>query len=307
MVLLRDIDNWELKPEEIIIIDSSDNTNHSYLIIANYLKKTNIKFKLIQRTRAYPGAARNIGVKAACGDLLAFLDVKTVPKKDWLNSTNTLLSNNPNVYGILGATQYISNRFFSKMVKLATYGESPIQTLPGSLLKRNTMNITGQFIEFTRAGEDADWMKRLHLHKLNILNGISIIHYDGLDGLSFSAILGKWYRNYKHAAKLPYLNAHKSLYYHALMVLMLIIAFNWNWVVASWNIESGLYIPNFTKIVFFILLIAYFCIRGIWFPFKKGANFFDLLPWNWIFISIISIFLDFTKALAFVRVKWKND
>ena len=305
--LLSGINNWELKPDEIIVVDSSNDTLHVNTSITEILIKTGVNFELIHRFRAYPGAARNIGIKISNGEFIAFLDAKTSPQKNWLNSAMNQMSSHPEAGGVFGSTQYIANNYIAKLIRMATYGISPLRTLPGSLFRRDTINISGHFIESTRAGEDADWMIRLNLHKLNILNAQSIISYDGLDNLTLPLLVQKWFRNYKYAAKLPYLYAHKSLYYHALVVLLLFVAFNWNWIVAGWNSESDFYIPHFTKIVFFSVLISYTFVRGIWAPIKKGATFSDLLPLKWIFVACISAVLDLTKTLAFLRGRWLRE
>ena len=305
--LLRGIRDWELKPDEIVIVDSSVDASQVNIKITSILQKIGIKFQLIHQNHAYPGAARNIGIRVSKGELLAFLDVKTIPQKKWLASAMQKLSNHPDASGIYGGTQYVATTYLSKTVRLATYGVSPLKTLPGSLLKRDVINITGQFIESTRAGEDTDWMARLNLHKLKIMNADSILNYNGLDNLTLPQLLGKWYRNYKFAAKLPYQFAHKNLYYHALVFFLLLVAFNWNWIIAGWNQESNLYIPHFTKIIFILIVSFYIYVRGILMPMKKGASWSDLLPLKWLYVAVIGALLDVTKILAFARGRWMRE
>ncbi len=307
MDLLNGISDWELMPDEIIIVDSSTESSQVKKSASHILEKYAIEFKIIQRSLAYPGCARNIGVKVSRGEYLAFLDVTTIPPKNWLYLAIVELSNHPEANGMYGSTQYTATKYFSKLVRLATYGVYPLQTLPASVIRRDTMCITGQFIETTRAGEDTDWMTRVNIHRLYLLKSNSTVYYDGLDNLTLKLLLKKWFRNYKHSAKLPYLYAHKSIYYHALVIFLLIMAFNWNWVVAGWNTESEFYIPHFTKIIFFLILISYACIRGVLIPIKKGASLTELLPLKWILVLGISALLDITKLLAFARGRWMRE
>ena len=73
--LLSGISGWDLKPDEIIIVDSSKDKLHVNTCITEFLLKIDIKFELIHQAHAYPGAARNIGIKISNGEFLAFLDV----------------------------------------------------------------------------------------------------------------------------------------------------------------------------------------------------------------------------------------
>ena len=67
---------------EVILVNSSDKDDYSVLAP----KFPELKMiKLNQRT--YPGTARNIGVKAAKGKLIAFTDSDCIVFPDWINST----------------------------------------------------------------------------------------------------------------------------------------------------------------------------------------------------------------------------
>ncbi len=60
--LLRSIPNWEAIPNEIIIVDSSENK----LLIPEdfklFTKKLNIRLLIIYEKDLYPGHARNLGI-----------------------------------------------------------------------------------------------------------------------------------------------------------------------------------------------------------------------------------------------------
>jgi glycosyltransferase involved in cell wall biosynthesis len=305
--LLKGIANWDLLPDEIIVVDSSSDSNFVNLAVTNVLEGIGIKFHIIHCSNKYPGAARNIGLNASSGEFVAFLDVRTIPTKNWLLLAIENLLSHPNASGVYGETYYTVSSFFSKLIRLSSYGELPLQTLPGSVFRRETMNIVGNFIGFCRAGEDTDWMVRLRLHGLYMLKASSTINYSGLNDLTLSSLLRKWYRNYQYAAELPYLHAHKNIYSYVLMVVSILIAFNWNWIVAGWDSESEYYIPHITKILMTSLIFAYVLIRGLLIPMKKGALWVDLIPFNWVVVAGLSALLDATKILAFAKVRIKRD
>jgi glycosyltransferase involved in cell wall biosynthesis len=303
--LLSCIPDWDIIPNEIIIVDSSDDK----LIIPNYfnifVKKNDIKLLIIHGRDIYPGHARNIGINHSNNNLLAFLDTSTLPNQTWLSSGLEIMRAQK-TEGVWGKTYYKANTFLTKIYKASTYGERPIETFPGSILKKSVFNRCGLFIETTRAGEDGDWMSRVKLHNLNISIPYEFLSYGEFQELNLQQIIKKWFRNYVHSSRLPYSMAHRSFYYYGISFLAVVVAFNWNAVLASWDTDNSLYVPNITKISILSLIITYICIRGIFIPSKKGVNLKFILPINFILISFFSGLLDFTKILAFIFSKSTN-
>jgi len=296
--LLRCIPNWEIFPNEIIIIDSSEK---NFLIpedFKSFAKKLDIKILVSYGNDLYPGHARNIGISNSSNSLLAFLDTSTYPSNKWLSSAFKTIKVN-NADGVWGNTYYQAKTFSSKIFRACTFGAKPIRTFPGSIIKKDIFNICGLFIESVRAGEDGDWMSRAELQEIKMSSPNEFLSYDELDSSSFKELIKKWFRNHIYGAKLPFFRAHKDFYYYAISLIAVVIAFNWNWILASWDEESILFIPNITKISVLIILVIYIYIRGIFLPAKKGINYRFILPINFIFIGFLSALLDFTKALAF--------
>lgn len=304
--LLSQIPEWDVIPNEVIIVDSSDKP----LIIPNYFytftARNNIKLLIISGDGFYPGHARNVGIKRSNNNLLAFLDTSTFPEKTWLSSGLEII-NTHNSEGVWGKTYYRADKFFSKICKSSTYGGKPIKTFPGSILKKHVFNTCGLFVESTRAGEDGDWVSRAKLHDVHISNPIEFLTYGELNELSISQIVAKWYRNYIHSSRLPYSRTHISFYFYCLSFLAIVVAYNWNAVLASWDTESARYIPNITKICILTLLTSYTLIRGIILPYKKGIGMQFILPINFIFISLFSGVLDLTKVIAFIVSRFIRD
>ena len=118
----------------------------------------------------------------------------------------------------------------------------------------------------------------------------------------------KWYRNYKHAAKLPYLNAHKDLYFYFFGFLIIILAFNWNNLsyddaIRGWNTQSFAYIPNITKISIIFFTLSYILIRSVLTPLQKGVPFLFLII-NMPMMIVLSIILDIVKSIAFFNARF---
>jgi len=78
---LESVSNQTFKDYEIIVVDSSnDNT-------PNIIKENFPNIKLIHLdNKTFPGAARNIGIKQARGEIIAFTDADCIVNKDWLEN-----------------------------------------------------------------------------------------------------------------------------------------------------------------------------------------------------------------------------
>ncbi|MFW6161029.1 MAG: glycosyltransferase [Acidobacteriota bacterium] len=107
---------------EIIVVNSSqDNTK----------KIVNEKFpevKVIQlEKRAYTGEAKNIGLKEAQGDIIAFIDSDCVPEKNWLSTIRRLYAEGHKIAG--GAVGSLNP---GNIVSKAEYLLELVQLSPGS-------------------------------------------------------------------------------------------------------------------------------------------------------------------------------
>jgi len=75
---LRSLELQSRRPDEVIVVDSGQDGTAD-LIAREFTDVRLFSFK----ERKYPGAARNIGLQHATGDLIAFLDADCVVPTDW--------------------------------------------------------------------------------------------------------------------------------------------------------------------------------------------------------------------------------
>jgi hypothetical protein len=296
--LLLGMMNWEEIPSEIIIIDSSKIKIAVPGVFKNFLKEHKIKLMIIYGEKLYPGHARNIGVNKSSNYLVAFLDTATSPSNSWLSSSVRIIEQDGSD-GVWGNTYYQANTHVKKIFRACTFGDIPIQTLPGSVFGKRIFKKCGLFIEDTRAGEDGDWMSRVRLHKIKMSLSEEFLNYDELNKNNIKNLLKKWFRNYTHTAKLPFFRAHKDFYYYTISLVAVLFAYNWNRIFASWDMKNFLYIPNITTGLIFLLCLSYIFVRGIAVPFKKGVNLSFIFPVNFIFIAGMSSLIDLIKLIAF--------
>ena len=305
-VLLNTIESWESYPNEIIIVDSSINLLEIPDALNNFFKLNNITFRILHKKNLYPGAARNVGIKKSSNSIIGFLDVLTLPDRSWL-SKGLLDFEDKTIDGVCGHTIYIAKTRFEKLIRACTFGNLPIRTLPGSIIKKSAFELSGLFIESTRAGEDADWMSRATLHKLSFKDPAETLSYNGLSDMTLFGLVRKWYRNYFFSAQLPYLTAHKDIYFYFTALFFILIAFNWNSlsyddVLNGWNTQSFTYIPNITKASIAFFSLVYVSARCIILPFNKGASL-KYIGLNLPFIIALSMILDLVKSVAFVTAR----
>ena len=296
--LLLGIISWEEVPSEIILVDSSIKKFVIPEEFENFLSKYNINLKVIYGENFYPGHARNIGINGSTNPMVAFLDASTFPSNKWLSGSLKIITEE-NCEGLWGNTYYQADTYMKKIFRACSYGARPVQTLPGSVFKKNVFNKCGLFIEDTRAGEDADWISRNRLHKINMFLTEEILIYNELNKNNIKELLKKWFRNYTYTSKLPYFRAHKDFYFYLISFIAILSAYNWNRILPSWDTRDILYIPNVTTGMVLLLFFGYILVRVIALPFTKGEKLSFIFPVNFIVIATMSAIIDTIKALAF--------
>ena len=300
-ILLESLNTWTMLPSEIVIIDSSDVWIEFQEDFLSLCDKENVSLELIQERLIFPGHARNLGIKSSKNDLMAFLDVKTIPTKNWLERSYEQLKTS-NALFLRGATIYEACSLKEQIILASTFGFKNLKTLPGSLIHKNAFSQCGLFIENVRAGEDGDWMSRAKLHRVHLSDNLEIVTYKGFEKTNIKEIVKKWYRNYKFTHHLPFFQKHKEIYFYVGSIFIIIVAQNWNWV-SRYLVGGEFFIPNVTKISLFTIFLMYFIIRVIFLPMKKGAKKILFNPACILGIFFLSIALDIAKISAFISTK----
>ena len=299
---------WTSFPKEIIVVNTNKKKVSINKIFVNFLNQKKIKIKFLYYPKLYPGAARNVGLKFASHKIISFLDVGTHASENWFeNGYNQIISGK----GLIswGNTYYLATSKKDKIIRAATYGKKPLQTLPGSTVDKKIFSSVGSFIDNIRAGEDAEWMYRVYLHKIKTCTNSKIIVYQNLLGNSYFQILKKWFRNYSFSRKLSYLNNNRETYFISLSFFLILIAFNWNPLLTSWGkpgYENEItYIPHITKITIIFLFMSYFFVRGIYLPIKKKIELDFLFPFTVFKVFFLSLCIDITKLTSFLYSRFK--
>jgi hypothetical protein len=304
---VRAVCGQTVKPAEIVIVDSSGGSGACPAEITILCASNGIRLTYEQRNRALPGDARNIGVGLANGELIAFIDVQTIPRSGWLEASLMVLGKQ-GVAGVWGATCFSSENRFERLVRDGFYGVLPRKTLPGSVFRREIFEMTGQFIAWVRAGEDTEWMLRVELLRVPIVNPPDAsIDYVGLIGLNIKMLLKKWFRNYAASRDLPQFFPQKLLLWLVLYPLLILTAFNWNYLIAGWRMDSPLYIGHVTKTIGILPGLVYLCVRGLVLPLKRGVGIWRLLPTRFLAIALVCLMADVIRAFVLTLHKRKSN
>lgn len=245
----------------------------------------------------FPGAARNLGLQYVTEQWVAFLDVNTIPREHWL-SDQTKRIKAANAMGSFGSTVYAASSIKQAIVRDAIYGRRPIQTLPGSVLRKDLFSLVGQFIPNIRAAEDTEWMIRAKAMgvKLTDSPNEALISYNGLTKLGLRGLIKKWRRNYLSSRQLQHLKVQTTIVWLLGYVVVSLIAFNWNNIVAGWQVDSPFYFDHITKIVSLAPIVLYIVFRGCYLPFKRGVPLSALLPLRFLLLATFGAILDAVKV-----------
>ena len=294
-----------LLPEEVVLIRVSalsNRENDYWNVWSKVFEQKGLTLRVVEEVSTlFPGAARNLGLRHATRHWIAFLDVETIPCEHWLEEQVKRIEAT-NSLGSFGSTTYAANSFKQALVRDAIYGRRPIQTLPGSVLREDLFTLVGQFVPNVRAAEDTEWMIRAKLMGVPILGDSreSLITYTGLEKLGIRGLAKKWRRNYLSSRRLQHLKVQTSIIWLAAYSVGSLAAFNWNAIVAGWQVDSPLYIDHITKIASLAPLALYTVFRGIYLPFKRGVPPSDLFPLRFLFLAAVGSLLDAVKVTTII-------
>ena len=299
--VLRGICYQSLLPQEVILIRVSNLLNgeneYWHAWIQDFLKK-GVTLNIVEaKSVLFPGAARNLGLMCATMQWVAFLDVETIPFEHWLHEQMKSIEASSSL-GIFGSTIYAAKNFKHVLVRDAIYGRRPIQTLPGSVFSKKVFNLVGQFIPLIRAAEDTEWMIRAKTMGVRIAANScdAQISYNGLSKLGLRGLARKWRRNYLSSRQLQHLKVQTTIVWLLGYVVVSLIAFNWNAIVAGWQVDSPFYLDHVTKIVSLTPIALHIIFRGCYLPFKRGVPLSGIFPFRFMLLAAVGAFLDVVKV-----------
>jgi len=156
---LRSILDQTRPPEQIIVVDDGS-TDGSVEVARKYLPRITV---LTQANQGAAGA-RNLGIAAATGDVIAFLDADDLWTADSLQRRLDVLEADPGVDAVYGLVE----QFISPDVDAPTRerlhlpeGQTAARFAGAILVRRRVFDRVGVFDPALRVGEMIDWSARL--------------------------------------------------------------------------------------------------------------------------------------------------
>ena len=286
-------------PAEVIIIDSSKDHCIEELLIG-YKSVLNIQYHKCDQS-LFPGEARNKGLELCKFATIAFLDSKTVPNRNWLESSALALQQNQDI--VFGSTLYTAKTRWQKIFQSSIFGKNPVETLPGSILSVVNAKKIGKFTEGIRAGEDGEWRDRAK----ESLESWSQSKHPNLTYSSISTSLNQeLYRNFiyqLHTARSDAQRNSKMFVFGVLITLLTLLTPSWNLLI-GYKINV-FFIPNVTKI-YLLTMISALTILFLFYreKMKAGvmkflftalmiASFYVVYRWNGAITSSMNSILYF--------------
>jgi glycosyltransferase involved in cell wall biosynthesis len=160
------------QPAEIVITDggSVDGTQQ---ILRRMQSESPVPIILIEDADAFPGRGRNLGVKQASNEWLAFIDGGIVPEQNWLEELVSVSEHDPDSVLIQGRFEPQIDTYFAQCAAIA-YVAPPGTLTPfiaSSLIKRSAWESAGGFREDLRSAEDLIFFRKLK--NVGILRSVS--------------------------------------------------------------------------------------------------------------------------------------
>jgi glycosyltransferase involved in cell wall biosynthesis len=176
-------------PHEIVLVDGGSR-DRTVDIAASYQAR-DPSLRLLRTTGAHPGEGRNIGARAARGDVLVWTDAGIVADREWLGRLIEPLARDPSVDVVYGNVGPVADSFFRQCAAIAYVPArvpregGPIRApfIASSAMRRAVWARVGGFPPF-RAAEDLMFMEAI------ARAGVRVVHAPG--ALVHWQIAGTW-------------------------------------------------------------------------------------------------------------------
>ena len=188
--LLEGLLSQTLPPDEIVITDGGS-VDQTRAIIEEFIQR-GAPVRLLTDNDSLPGRSRNIGVRNARNNWIAFIDAGIRPTTDWLQALADKVINQPDAEVVYGSYEPITDSFFEECAAIAyipppaTTDEGPVRpySIVSALMPRKAWEQAGGFPEHLRSAEDLLFMNRVEAAGFRIVRApAAVVHWSIQPGL----------------------------------------------------------------------------------------------------------------------------
>jgi len=188
--LLDGLLSQTLPPNEIVITDGGS-VDQTRAIIEEFIQR-GAPVRLLTDNDSLPGRSRNIGVRNARNDWIAFIDAGIRPTTDWLQALADKVINQPDAEVVYGSYEPITDSFFEECAAIAyippptTTDEGPVRpySIVSALMPKKAWEQAGGFPEHLRSAEDLLFMNRVEAAGFRIVRApAAVVHWAIQPGL----------------------------------------------------------------------------------------------------------------------------
>ena len=273
-------------PAETAILVNSSSTDHTFDVINNWISKNQHRFQTkflnVFENTDNPASSKNVGIRLARTEWIAFMDCGQNFDADWLAKQARFLENN-NVNLVSGVVYLVGENWVDRCAVAQTYGYKIYRPcLPTTLLKRDIFSKTGLFLEGRRSGYDVAWL--IKLKKMGISRGINenvVIHYIGINFASNLTQLFK--KSILYAKPSSSIEGYWTPYLY-------VVAFIVSLGALAYSTKVGV-----------VLFLAYLATRTLLIPIlkSKNAKLFREHPFQALLgLGIVGMVLDLGKLIG---------
>lgn len=257
--LVRGLASQTLTEFRVIIVDTGSVDETADMFEQEWARLSNrgpTSLTILRTTKAYPGAARNLGISVCDSEWVAFLDAGILPDAFWLQEL-ALCAIQENVDFVWGRCQFKYSGKISESLVATSFGINRLlKAIPASMVRRKTLIEMTGFNSHLRAAEDLEFFRRADQlsPSRQALSKATVCYLESPN--QYSTIFRKWAIAARDCSQagihLPKFVAITGIY--GLMTSLIIIQ----------------------KIYFALFVMAsYYGFRSIYRPFLNGQNLFQ--------------------------------
>lgn len=273
-------------PARAAILVNSSSTDDTFEVVERWIRNNQHRFatrfcNVFEHTDN-PASSKNVGVRRARSEWVAFMDCGQNFGRDWLEK-QVRYAREHGVDVVSGVVYLTGENWVDRCAVAQTYGYRRCRPcVPTTLVRKSVFDRTGPFLEERRAGYDVAWIIRLN--RLGINRGINEDVRIAYIGFNFASSLPRLYRkSVLYAKPAVAIEGYRTPYLYALLSLALAGALAWSIKLAC------------------ALLLLYFVVRAYGVPLYKSRSvaFFREHPTAaWLGLGVVGMVIDLGKLVG---------